>query len=229
MKKYISYFASCGLRFSFVALMTLFSANQIFAQNKQTENKWEENFVVAYESAFSYSLNSDVSWELKESKGKTINQGTGDIVNQIFKKPGNYTLFIKENHSHNPNSCDHAHFPTQVNIVVSPVKMVFDKTSVKFSENIIGGKSTKGITMSVNVVLSSYDNSITVYQQDFATSGVGTSITGKLKNGEAILKQGINTLEFLLDGQAEKGNYIMIDFIDINGKVQPYGLTQKIQ
>jgi len=83
--------------------------------------------------------------------------------------------------------------------------------------------------VTVNVDFDSYDKQVASYNRDFLTAGVGTTITGKLKNGEITLKPGKNTLEFVLDGIATTGNYIMIDFIDINGVVQSYGLTQKIQ
>jgi len=43
------------------------------------------------------------------------------------------------------------------------------------------------------------------------------------------LQNGINTLEFNLEGQATKNTYIMFDFVDINGNVQSYGFTNKIQ
>ena len=76
---------------------------------------------------------------------------------------------------------------------------------------------------------SSFDNKTSKYNGSFKTFGVGSTITGKLKNGEATLKQGTNTLEFVLDGQATKGNNIQLNFVDVNGLVQPYGLTQIIQ
>ncbi len=228
MNKNISDIASFKLQFAFAALMMLLGGNLLFAQNS-TENKWEENKVLAYDTPFSYNLDTDVQWELKNEKGRSLKKGKGNIDNQIFSTPGNYTLYIKEEHSHNPNSCDHAHFPEQVNITVSPMKMVFDFSSVKFSEKITGAKSAKGIVATVNVDFSSFDNSTAVYKNDFTTAGVGTSVIGKLKNEKITLKKGMNTLEFLLDGQASKGNYIMIDFKDINGQVQRYDLTQIIQ
>jgi hypothetical protein len=70
---------------------------------------------------------------------------------------------------------------------------------------------------------------IQFYTQGFNTAGVRTSVVGKLKNGQKRLQNGINTLEFNLEGQATKNTYIMFDFVDINGNVQSYGFTNKIQ
>lgn len=224
MKKYISYLASCRMRFAFAALMMLFCGNILFAQSKNTT---EDNLSAAYNTPFSYSLENETPWTIKNAKGKLIANGTGSIENQIFAEPGNYTLNIAATpHS---NSCEHDHSPKNLTIAVSPMKMVFDLSSVKFSENINGGQSAKGITVTVNADYSSFDNKTSKYNGSFKTFGVGSTITGKLKNGEATLKQGTNTLEFVMDGQAASGNYIAIDFVDINGQVQSYGLTKKIQ
>lgn len=228
MKNMISSIVSIKLQFVFAVLMMLFSGNILFAQNKNnTQNIQEENLSTSYNTPFSYILENETPWSLKNAQGQIINKGIGSIENQVFTEPGNYTLQIAAT-PHN-NSCEHDHSPKNLTINVSQQRMVFDLSSVKFSQNIIGGQSAKNSTVTVKVDYSSYDNTSTVYKQSFATSGVGTSVSGKLKNGEVTLKQGINTLEFVLDGQASKGTYITLDFIDINGKVQPYGLTQKIQ
>lgn len=229
MNKYISYLASCGMRFALAAVMIPLCSNILFAQSKNiAENDREENISVAYNTPFSYTLDNNVSWEIKNN-GKLIHKGMGDINNQVFDKPGSYTLYIKENHNHTPNSCDHSHFPSKLNIEVSPMKMVFDLSSVKFSENIIGGKSAKGITVKLNADYSSYDNKTATYAGSLKTFGVGSTITGKLKNGGTTLKPGTNILEFALEGETVSGNYIAIDFMDINGQVQSYSLTKKIQ
>lgn len=220
MKQNISF----RLPMVFTVLMLLFSGNLLFAQSKNTT---EDNLSAAYNTPFSYSLENETPWTIKNAKGKLIANGTGSIENQIFAEPGNYTLHIAVTpHS---NSCEHDHSPKNLTIVVSPMKMVFDLSSVKFSENIKGGQSAKGITVTVNADYSSYDNKTVVYKKNFATAGVGTSVSGKLKNGKETLKPGVNTLEFVMDGQAVSGNYIAIDFVDINGQVQSYGLTKKIQ
>ncbi len=199
-----------------------------FAQNTFQKEKIEEYTVsISYDTPFSYPLKSTTSWELKDSGDKLIKKGTGSLENEIFAVPGNYMLQLHE--VHNPDSCEHDHIPERLKINVSAMKMVFDFSSVKLSRNITGNQPADGIILSVNVVYSSYDNSTTVYKHGFTTAGVGTSVTGKLKNGEITLKQGLNTLEFVLKGQATKGNYIMIDFVDTNSDVQSYGLTGKIE
>ncbi|MGC4128487.1 MAG: hypothetical protein QM564_02775 [Bergeyella sp.] len=195
---------------------------------EHTEKIWEENLTVAYDTPFSYTLDEDVTWELRNGE-KSVIKGKGGVENYVFRKPGNYTLYIEEHKVHNPNGCNHAHFPAKLNITVSPMKMVFDFSTVKFSKNITAGKSAKGITLAIDADYVSYDGKTARYTNGFGTFGVGSTIAGTVKNGEKTLHPGRNTLEFLLDGQAEKGNPVQMNFVDINGLVQSYGLKQIIQ
>lgn len=219
------FFKSRKLRIAYATLILLLCGNLIFAQN--TESTKAKNTLIAYDTPFSYYLENGTQWQLKNEDGLLIKTGVGSVENHIFSAPGNYVLHIHEIHT--PDSCNHDHFPKSLTIEVSSNKMEFDFSSVKFSKNIMGGKLTNGITLTVNADFTSIDKNSAEYTFGFATVGVDTSIKGKLKEEKVMLQQGLNTLEFLLEGQASKDNYIMMDFIDINGNVQSYGLTQKIQ
>lgn len=176
-------------------------------------------------------VSNQVTWSITNMDGnEVVASGSGDTLTKyVFEIPGMYQVAINENLVHDPNTCNHNHFPEKLFVTVSPLKMDFDFSTVKLSRNIVGGQPTNGTTLSVDVRFSSYDNSSAVYDKAFRTAGVRTSVAGKLKNEKATLRQGVNTLEFLLEGQASKGTYIMIDFIDINGVLQSYSLTNKIQ
>lgn len=177
----------------------------------------------------------NVSWELSrlEKKGnKSILSGNGNTkTNYVFKKPGDYRIDINENLDcpPNPEDCNHNHFPPKMYIRVSPVKMEFDFSTIKFSKDIVGNQPVTETTLTVDVHFYSHNNSKAVYDKTFRTYGIGTTIMGKLKSKKVKLKQGLNTLEFQLEGQATKDTYIMIDFVDINGIIQSYGLQKKIQ
>lgn len=224
MKKYISYPASFRLQCVFAILMIFLSGFRLFAQENGLR---EESQVIAFSSPFSYALGENVSWELKDETGSLIRSGKGDISRYAFSKPGSYTLHIHEDRDHDTGSCEHAHFPEKVNIEVKPVKLDFDFSTIRFSKDITGGQPANGIIVSVNAHYSSYDNSSAAYNQGFGSFGVGSTISGKLKNREALLKPGVNTIEFILEGQAEAGNNIQLNFTDFNGEVQPYTLTPK--
>lgn len=176
-------------------------------------------------------VSNQVTWSITNMDGnKVVASGSGDALTKyVFKTPGMYQVDINENLVHDPNTCNHNHFPEKMFIKVSPLKMEFDFSTIKLSRDIVGGQPTNGTTLSVDVRFSSYDNSTAVYDKAFRTAGVRTSVAGKLKNGVTTLREGVNTLEFQLEGQATKDTYIMIDFIDINDVLQSYSLTNKIQ
>ena|SRR5690554_864809 len=176
-------------------------------------------------------VSNDVTWNITDmNSNEVVVSGSGDaLAKYVFAKPGMYQVDINENLVHDPNTCNHNHFPEKLFVTVSPLKMDFDFSTVKLSREIAGGQPTSGTTLTVDVRFTSYDNSTAVYDKAFRTAGVRTSVIGKLKNGKTTLREGVNTLEFQLEGQAAKGTYIMIDFIDVNGVMQSYSLTNKIQ
>lgn len=224
MIKQISSLALCKS----IVLMLLLSVSTVFAQhNENTNNKREESVILSYGVPFSYSLDTYTGWDIKNNAGGVLSSGSGNI-NEVFSKPGNYVLYIHEKHNDDSkSSCDHDQYPSKVTIKVSPSKMVFDFSSLEFSKKIIGGQSTEGIIVTVNAMYSSYDNTSAVYDYGFTTAGVGTSLSGRLNNGKVLLKNGVNKLEFSLEGLTTKGNNIMIEFKDINDQVQPYTLIEK--
>lgn len=215
-------------QFALSALCMLLSGNLLWAQKTTSEKTEPEQITVSYKTPFSYELTDAVRWEIINPERKSVKKGSGNIENFTFQQPGNYVLKLTDTTPHNANGCDHQHFPNQLNINVSPYYMAFDLQNVKISRTLTGG-SAKGTLVTVNVDFDSFDKKPASYDRGFATAGVGTTIKGKLKNSEISLKPGINTLEFILEGNATTGNYIMMDFTDINGEVQSYGLTQKIQ
>ena len=217
------------LQYLIAILMIFISIDGLIGQiNNRLEARAE---VIGYNEPFSFALPEVISWELKNESGSVMKNGEGELKDFIFNKPGNYKLMISENKNHNATGCEHAHYPEEIEIEVNPIKLNFDFNTIQFSEDIVGGKTLSGSIVKINANFSTYDNSVTEYKynQGFTTFGVGSTITGKLKNGEISLIPGVNTLEFELDGAAEQGNNIQINFVDFNGEVQPYSLTPKMQ
>lgn len=208
----------------FLLLAVVFlNSNVSFAQ--YDSNK-EQDVLVAYNTSFFYDLEDNTSWEFKNSKGQLLKSGTGNFESETLSEPGDYVLHLHA--VYNPNSCD-ASTVERLNIKVSAVKLEFDFSTLKFSRKIKGGQPATGIVLTVDAMYSSYENTSAVYAQGVNTAGVDTNIIGKLKNGPVTLQQGVNTLEFALEGQAKTGSYIMFDFVDLNKEVQVYSLTQIIE
>ena len=222
MRNKISFISSFKLQFALAVLMMLFSGNLLTAQIGHSHELWEAEAKTSYLTPFSYTMTDKISWDLKNEQNDVIRSGNGNLSDYTFDKPGKYTLDIKKSASVDSN------IPDKLNITVSPMKMVFDMSSVIISPSIIGGRSTNGTTLTVDVDFISYGGKSAVYNQGFTSSGIDTDITGKLKDSPVTMNQGKSVLVFELQGKASSGNYISFHFKDINDEIQSYDLTSQI-
>ncbi|MHC5353669.1 hypothetical protein ACYSNX_05700 [Myroides sp. LJL115] len=223
MRKYINKVNPKKITATLVFAGSLLSTNVFWAQNKTHE---QYDVLIPYNTAFDYNLDNNTSWRIKNSKGENFQSGTGNIKDISFTTTGDYVLSIQGDS--NSDSCNIGQSTKELKLKVSPMKMDFDFSSIRFSREISGGQAD-GIILSVDAVFSSQEEDKQMYTNGFVTAGANTSIKGELQNGQVVLQQGVNTLNFILKGKASVGNYIMIDFVDINGEVQSFGLTEKIR
>ena len=181
-----------------------------------------ENQKIAFGETFSYKLDDNTSWKIINSETfAVLNSGVGSIEKITFSTPGNFEIEISEVIS--ANDCKNGHFPHKIVIEVSPIKMIFDFNSIKFSHEIVGGQSQYGNEISIDVYIESFNNEKVVFNDGKVVSaGVGVNIDGTLKSNGAALKQGINHLVYILKGQATRDTYIMFDFLDINNQTVSY-------
>lgn len=63
-------------------------------------------------------------------------------------------------------------------------------SSIQFSQDIVGGQSANGITVSIKANFSSFDNSPVIYNQELSVFGVGSTISGKIKTIQQRLIKG---------------------------------------
>ncbi|MEY3443881.1 MAG: hypothetical protein RLZZ519_2162 [Bacteroidota bacterium] len=161
--------------------------------------------------------------------GQTVGQGTGSsLLNFVFSQPGDYTVQIEDNHSHNPQECDHGTLPTEILVTVSGKKMVFDFEHVSFSAPVNNG-NVSGTVLSVPVTIDTYDGNPLLFEQNtIKTAGVGTNIIAIPTQNSISLNPGMHILTYTLSGAVNRPTFVMFDFVDVNGKVQSFALTQEI-
>jgi hypothetical protein len=181
-----------------------------------------ENQKIAFGETFSFKLDDNTSWKIINSETfAVLNSGIGSIEKITFSTPGNFEIEISEVIS--ANDCKNGHFPHKIMIEVSPIKMIFDFNSIKFSHVIVGGQSQYGNEISIDVYVESFNNEKVVFNDGKVISaGVGVNIDGTLKSNGTVLKQGVNHLVYILKGQATRDTYIMFDFLDINNQTVSY-------
>jgi hypothetical protein len=200
----------------------VFSINAKNISQLPSNGEHIENQKIAFGETFSYKLDDNTSWKIINSETfAVLNSGVGSIEKITFSTPGNFEIEISEVIS--ANDCKNGHFPHKIMIEVSPIKMIFDFNSIKFSHAIVGGQSQYGNEISIDVYIESFNNEKVVFNDGKVISaGVGVNIDGTLKSNGTVLKQGVNHLVYILKGQATRDTYIMFDFLDINNQTVSY-------
>lgn len=175
-------------------------------------------------------IESTSSWTITDTKEKIVVSLRGSQINDyIFDKPGNYEISFFENKIQNQGECNHPHFQEKMIVKVSPFKMTFDFSTIKFYESIVGGKELQNTKVSVDVDFESYNyEKATFSNARVSVAGLGATIVGSSTNNKFILTSGRHQFVYQLNGSAPKETYIMFDFFDINGQTQSYYYPVKL-
>jgi hypothetical protein len=174
------------------------------------------------------AVDDDAKWNISNTVDNTVDYIAGNKINEyVFEKPGVYEIQYLENKIHSENECNHAKFNAKMLINVSPVKMTFDFSKIKFSEKIRVGSSCEGIIISVPVNVTIKENlSFKFSPSEFMVAGIGSDIVAKPISSEVNLNNGTHVLQYKLSGTTTKETYLMFDFIDYNNNVQTYNQTE---
>lgn len=183
-----------------------------------------ENRKIAFNESFSYHLDDNTSWKIVDSENSVIiNSGLGSITNVVFPTPGNFQIEISEIINVSNTECQHGNFPSKIMLEVTSTKMVFDFSTIRFNNELVGGQSQSSNEISIDVYFESYNKENILFKAGKITSsGVGVNIDGTYKSERTPLKQGVNHLVYSLKGQAKSNTYIMFDFYDINDQIISY-------
>jgi len=166
-----------------------------------------------------------VTWEIKEKvSGDIISSGNGATLHDyMFTTAGNYVVTLDHHLFYDPNSCNHGSLPDQIEVMVSPISAKFVFGTISFSSLIQDSIPTDGIQVTVDLDvalqgMSSYNFII----PPVMTNGTDTHIVATPLQEQVSLVNGINTLNFVLNGLVTRPSYIVFDFVDPNGKIQDY-------
>ncbi|SHG66321.1 hypothetical protein SAMN05444372_108133 [Flavobacterium micromati] len=196
---------------------------QILAQTTQTNTYYK---IISHGDKIDFgTIESGVTWTIS-SQDAAISPSylnADEINGYVFKKAGVYTVVFSDASTHTEGECNHAAFPKNMLIKVSPIKMTFDFSKISFSEKIKRGSICDQIfvTVPVNVDLKDVQTAKFTIPNAMVT-GVGSEITAKPVNAEVVLKNGIQLLKYQLSGVATKEAYLMFDFVDYNNNTQTY-------
>lgn len=164
------------------------------------------------------------SWTITNAPESILVSLSGSQINDyVFEKPGIYEISFFENKLYNQGECNHPPFQEKMIVKVSPFKMTFDFSTIKFSESIVGGKELQNAEVSVEVDFESYNyEKATFSNARVSVAGLGATIVGSSSNDKISLTSGRHKIVYQLNGSASKETYIMFDFFDINSQTQSY-------
>ena len=224
--KYFLFFISIMMHFKAVAQQNL-------SVNKIDFNSSDEQFykVISFGEKIDFGNFDDTAvWTVANTiENIVINLKGNEINDFVFVKPGIYEIRFTENKKHLENGCNHPQFDEKTIIKVSPLKMKFDFSTIKFSEIIVGEKELHDVKIYTDWDFESYNNeNISFKKAKVVVVGIGANIIGNASNETLILIPGKNQIIIQLTGKAIKESYIMFDFYDINDKIQSYYYPNKL-
>lgn len=212
--------------------MCLMSISLLQAQTNNAEVK-----VIAFGDKLTgtdIGLNINQEFDYKvfnADKNTIVFKGTGAaLYNIVFSTPGKYRIEFNLNSNHKETACDHGKETIRFNFVVSPIKMDFDFSRIKFSKEIKKGISADNTTITVPVKVQTFNHqSYEFSPANFSVSGIGSDITAMPMETKIVLNEGENLLQYKLSGTAKSEAYLMFDFVDANNNVQSYSLSEPIK
>lgn len=234
MKKRLA-FLSRGFNTCFVLVTFLASLNTVQAQTSANDKK--ETLRISFgETVLPEQLdihkNDKIEWGIKNLKNEVIaNQQSASLFSYSFAEPGNYFLDLRVVQGDNGHVCSHHEFSGSWVIEVVPVRVNFDIDKLTFSKPLTAENLMSGLEVTVPVEVSFFEDR----QLDFDVTslkvqfqGVDCEVVALPKDATLKLSSGKSNIVFKASGKAQKQSFIMIDFVDHNGKISTYYHTNEL-
>ncbi|GAB2613719.1 hypothetical protein GCM10026987_08890 [Belliella aquatica] len=200
----------------------------------------QQELILSYKDSFYFELDEQMTWKVFTVGGDLYKKGKGSIAGLVFSNVGEYIIDLRQpikfgqrrangvsgfNHS----QCNHSPFPEEINLKVLPNYFLYDFESIEFSRPIVAG-NWDGEVISVFADFESRSGqNLPLENLEIIAFGVGATLKGKLISFGNHTQSGRVKLQFLLQGELMKGTYIQLNFVDVNGIIQPYSLLEKIK
>lgn len=176
--------------------------------------------------------NDSFKWQITDESSIVIaDESQGSFFSYLFSVPGTFYVEIISIHSEQNHVCSNHGFSGSWKVNVSPIKVSFDVQSISFSTPLLAENLTSSIEISLPVSVSYYNNSISQIASEqikVSFQGVDCNVDCSVKQSGQKLKSGKSMIHFIASGSAQKGTFVMIDFIDHNGLITTYYHTNEL-
>jgi hypothetical protein len=171
-------------------------------------------------------------WVITDAQNNVVSDDSKEPLSTfLFPHSGTYQLAITDIHSAHSEGCQHEHQNYNYQITVAPVQSAFDVSNIVFSSNLTAANLASGVIASIplQVTLENGTNAVVNLNSFKAViQGVDCQIAVQNLENSIVSTSGTYVLKFQLQGSAKPHNYIMIDFIDENGKATTYYHTTEL-
>jgi hypothetical protein len=165
-------------------------------------------------------------WVILDAQNNVVSDDSKEALSTFtFPHSGIYQLSLTDIHSTQSEGCQHEHQNFNYQITVAPVQSTFDLSNIGFSSNLTAANLESGLIISIplEVTLENGTNAVVNLNNFKAViQGVDCQIAVQNLENSIVSTSGTYVLKFRLKGSARPDSFIMIDFIDENGKATTY-------
>lgn len=174
------------------------------------------NYVIKFGASNNFQVsnpfNVPISWKVTGSP-RVEKSGQGSETGTIFfDTPGNYQVVFTSS----PMGKYHALTET-INVDVVPTNFTFEMDKAKLSSDVKQGQSVDGITLTVPVMIASY-NGENIKFGPFKNTTTGIDGIDFILDDQIVLKPGVTNVIFKLRGSAQNSGPAQIGLFDPNGE-----------
>lgn len=193
-----------------------------FSQNQQ-------KIIISYNETINLGKIENETNFIVSTNENTFELKGNQINTYKFSKPGAYFIKINQQKINHDDDCSAFQLPNEIEVQVSPIKMIFDDNKIKLSKPIQKNIDTQGIILSIPVSIKCYKQEKA--KIDFSTvkvAGIGSTIYANLINSDSELSKGNYIFQYELSGKVIQNSFLMFDFINCNGQIQSVSLKNPI-
>jgi hypothetical protein len=171
-------------------------------------------------------------WVIKDAQNNVVSDDSKEALSTfLFPHSGTYQLSITDIHPTQTEGCQHEHQDLNFQITVNPIQTTFNLNNLGFTSNLSAANLASGIIITIPLEVTIENGTsevVNLNNYKAVVQGVDCQIAVENLENMVVSNSGTYVLKFKLQGSVRPHTYIMIDFIDQNGKAATYYHTTEL-
>lgn len=181
------------------------------------------------DSIYINRIEPSTEFKISSSYGEVIIIGA-EINNYKFDKPGKYWIKVIQLKSKKVDERDNHLLPSELQVNVSAIKMIFLEEGLQFSKAIKKNIETSGIDLTIPIIVQTYDNKPVLWHViPIKSAGIASSIVAIPQIDTIEINTGNYIVHYNLKGSVTENSFLSFDFVDVNHKIQSISLKSPIE